>query len=77
MRGQALLNRIERCDKPVLAAINGTCARGGLELALACHIRIAAAGALLGLPETKLGLIPGFGEPSDFLERSGLPGLRR
>ena len=43
MRGQALLNRIERCDKPVLAAINGTCVGGGLELALACHIRIAAA----------------------------------
>lgn len=61
MRGQALLNRIERCDKPVLAAINGTCVGGGLELALACHIRIAAAGAVLGLPETKLGLIPGFG----------------
>ncbi len=60
-RGQALLNRIERSDKPVLAAINGTCVGGGLELALACHIRIAAAGAMLGLPEIKLGLIPGFG----------------
>ena len=60
-RGQALLNRIERCDKPVLAAINGTCVGGGLELALACHIRIAAAGVMLGLPEIKLGLIPGFG----------------
>lgn len=60
-RGQALLNRIERSDKPVLAAINGTCVGGGLELALACHIRVAAAGATLGLPEIKLGLIPGFG----------------
>lgn len=60
-RGQELLNRIERCHKPMLAAINGTCVGGGLELALACHIRIAAAGAMLGLPETKLGLIPGFG----------------
>ncbi len=60
-RGQALLNRIERSDKPVLAAINGTCVGGGLELALACHIRVAAAGAMLGLPEIKLGLIPGFG----------------
>jgi enoyl-CoA hydratase/carnithine racemase len=60
-RGQALLNRIERSDKPVIAAINGTCVGGGLELALACHIRVAAAGALLGLPEIKLGLIPGFG----------------
>lgn len=60
-RGQALLNRIERSDKPVVAAINGTCVGGGLELALACHIRVAAAGAMLALPEIKLGLIPGFG----------------
>ncbi len=48
-------------DKPVLAAINGTCVGGGLELALACHIRVAAAGVMLSLPEIKLGLIPGFG----------------
>jgi enoyl-CoA hydratase/carnithine racemase len=61
MRGQGLLNRIERCHKPVLAAINGTCVGGGVELALACHIRIAATEAMLGLPEIKLGLIPGFG----------------
>jgi enoyl-CoA hydratase/carnithine racemase len=61
VRGQSLLNRIERLEKPVLVAINGTCVGGGLELALACHIRVAAAGALLGLPEIKLGLIPGFG----------------
>ncbi len=60
-RGQALLNRIERFDKPVIAAINGTCVGGGLELALACHMRLAAAKVSLGLPETKLGLIPGFG----------------
>jgi enoyl-CoA hydratase len=61
VRGQSLLSRLERSEKPVLAAINGTCVGGGLELALACHIRVAAAGALLGLPEIKLGLIPGFG----------------
>jgi enoyl-CoA hydratase len=61
VRGQSLLNRIERSEKPVLVAINGTCVGGGLELALACHIRVAANGALLGLPEIKLGLIPGFG----------------
>lgn len=59
--GQALLNRIERFDKPVIAAINGTCLGGGLELAMACQIRVAAAGIQLGLPEIKLGLIPGFG----------------
>jgi enoyl-CoA hydratase/carnithine racemase len=59
--GQALLNRIERLDKPVIAAISGTCLGGGLELAMACHMRVAAAGVQLGLPEIKLGLIPGFG----------------
>src|SRR6266702_2620666 len=56
-----LLNRIERFDKPVIAALNGACLGGGLELAMACHMRVAAAGILLGLPEIKLGLIPGFG----------------
>src|SRR2546428_1824635 len=60
-RGQALLNRIERFDKPVIAAINGACLGGGLELAMACHMRVAAAGLLLGLPEIKLGLNPGIG----------------
>jgi enoyl-CoA hydratase/carnithine racemase len=60
-RGQALLNRIERFDKPIIAAINGPCLGGGLELAMACHMRIAAAGVTLGLPEITLGLIPGFG----------------
>lgn len=60
-RGQGLLNRIERFDKPIIAAINGTCLGGGLELAMACHMRVAAEGIQLGLPEVKLGLIPGFG----------------
>src|SRR3989440_1859626 len=59
--GQALLNRIERFDKPVIAAINGACLGGGLELAMACHVRVAAAEIPLGLPEIKLGIIPGFG----------------
>jgi enoyl-CoA hydratase len=60
-RGQALLNRIERFDKPVIAAINGVCLGGGLELAMACHIRVCAAEAQFGLPEVNLGMIPGFG----------------
>src|SRR5437899_5076984 len=62
-RGQALLNRIERFDKPVIAALNGACLGGGLELAMACHMRVAAAGTLLGLPEIKLGPIHGFRGP--------------
>jgi len=61
LQGQALLNRFERCNKPIVAAINGTCVGGGLELALACHIRLAAEHATFALPEIRLGLIPGFG----------------
>ncbi|MBK4999049.1 3-hydroxyacyl-CoA dehydrogenase [Pseudomonas sp. S31] len=53
--------RIEQSHKPVVAAINGTCLGGGLELALACHYRVAASTAKLGLPEVGLGLIPGAG----------------
>ncbi|WP_238121477.1 MULTISPECIES: 3-hydroxyacyl-CoA dehydrogenase NAD-binding domain-containing protein [unclassified Xanthobacter] len=52
---------IEDCAKPVVAALNGAALGGGLELALACHGRVAAPGAKLGLPEIKLGLIPGAG----------------
>jgi len=61
LRGQALLNRIECFEKPVLAAINGACLGAGLELALCCHIRLAADSARLGQPEINLGIIPGFG----------------
>lgn len=52
---------IEKAEKPVVAAINGFALGGGLELALACHIRIASENAKLGLPEVSLGLIPGYG----------------
>ena len=52
---------IENCPKPVVAAINGLALGGGLELAMACHYRVAAAAAPLGLPEVKLGLLPGAG----------------
>ncbi|NGQ94418.1 enoyl-CoA hydratase [Brevibacillus sp. SYP-B805] len=60
-KGQRLFDRIERFPKPVIAAINGACLGGGLELAMACHIRLAAPEAKLGLPELNLGLIPGYG----------------
>jgi enoyl-CoA hydratase len=59
--GQNLFNRMESFSKPIIAAINGACLGGGLELAMACHIRLAAAEAKLGLPELNLGIIPGYG----------------
>lgn len=52
---------IQNSSKPILAAINGFALGGGLELALACHMRVASDNAKLGLPEVTLGLIPGYG----------------
>lgn len=60
-RGQQVFDRIEWLGKPVVAAINGFALGGGCELALACHVRIAAENASLGTPEVKLGLICGYG----------------
>lgn len=61
-KGQAtVFDKIEHLRKPVIAAINGFALGGGLELALACHIRYASENARLGLPEVTLGLIPGYG----------------
>lgn len=59
--GQQLMRSIEQCPKPVIAAIGGYALGGGFELALACHIRLASSRARLGLPEIRLGLLPGFG----------------
>jgi 3-hydroxyacyl-CoA dehydrogenase len=56
-----LVNHIEASDKPVVAAINGAALGGGLEIALGCHHRIASPAAKLGLPEVKLGIVPGAG----------------
>ncbi|MEX2180950.1 MAG: enoyl-CoA hydratase-related protein [Gemmatimonadaceae bacterium] len=61
MFGQEVFTRIERSPKPVIAAVNGFALGGGCELALACHLRIASSTAKFGLPEVKLGLIPGYG----------------
>ncbi|HEY6144353.1 MAG TPA: enoyl-CoA hydratase-related protein [Flavobacterium sp.] len=58
---QILFNFIENLKTPVIAAINGFALGGGLELAMACHIRIASDNAKMGLPETSLGVIPGYG----------------
>ncbi len=60
-RGQRVFLKIERATKPVIAAINGFCLGGGLELAMACHMRICSDRARLGQPEINLGLIPGWG----------------
>lgn len=60
-RGQALLDSIERLPVPSIAAINGFAYGGGLELAMACTLRIASENARMGLPETSLGIIPGYG----------------
>ena len=57
----SLIKQVEASGKPVVAAINGTCMGGGLELALGCHYRIAARGVPVALPEVKLGLVPGAG----------------
>lgn len=62
-KGQAMFDRIEQLKVPVVAAINGACLGGGLELAMACHVRVAtdSAKTQLGLPEVQLGLLPGSG----------------
>src|SRR3954467_10024259 len=56
-----VVDRIEACTKPVVAAIHGTALGGGLEVALSCHYRVAVPSAKLGTPEVKLGLLPGAG----------------
>lgn len=71
LRGQRLMRRIETLSKPVLAKMNGFALGGGLELAMACHLRIAADTAKVGQPEINLGLIPGFGGTQRLLRLAG------
>lgn len=59
--GQEVCDSIETCGTPVIAAVQGAAAGGGCELALACHLRVAARGARFSLPETTLGVIPAYG----------------
>ena len=61
LRGQQVFSQIENLPKPVIAAINGWALGGGLELAMACHLRVASPNAKLGQPEVKLGIVPGYG----------------
>ena len=59
--GQGVVDQLERSPKPVIAAVNGYAFGGGCELALACHMRLASDNMVMGLPEVKLGIIPGYG----------------
>ncbi|HKX45954.1 MAG TPA: enoyl-CoA hydratase-related protein [Planctomycetota bacterium] len=74
--GQSVLDRLERLGKPSVAMINGFALGGGLELALACTLRTMSATARIGLPETSLGIIPGYGGTQRLARLAG-PGVAR
>lgn len=69
--GQKLMSKIEQSGKPVIGMINGFALGGGMELAMACHLRFAADTAKFGQPEVNLGLIPGFGGTQRLLRLAG------
>lgn len=66
-----LFNVVEKCQTPVIAAVNGFALGGGLELAMSCHIRIASDNAKMGLPEVTLGVIPGYGGTQRLAQLAG------
>ncbi|MDE2406252.1 MAG: enoyl-CoA hydratase/isomerase family protein [Xanthomonadaceae bacterium] len=71
LRGTRMMRRVEKLSKPVIAMVNGFALGGGLELAMCCHLRVAADSAKVGQPEINLGLIPGFGGSQRLLRLCG------
>jgi len=76
LRGQQVLGRIEKMNKPTIAAIHGICVGGGNELIMAFHMRIASERARFGQPEINLGIIPGFGGTQRLARLVGMPKAR-
>ncbi|HEX5123737.1 MAG TPA: enoyl-CoA hydratase-related protein [Rhodanobacteraceae bacterium] len=70
-QGQAMMRKVETLGKPVVARIQGFALGGGMELAMACHLRVASEKAKIGQPEINLGLIPGFGGTQRLLRLAG------